>query len=771
MTGFDRCFQGARFGRVASLTVSGVTLAVMLGLPAAGTAEPSGAQRTIQLASDDELLDQASDASGDQADGGDSGDDGDGLLSGSNGGDGSGEGTEGSDGSSDDLLSGSDDGGSGSESADDELLGGSDNADGSGDGDDLLSGSDDGESSGSGDDLLGGSDDGDDGGGLLSDDAKDGSDEKTAKDDKPKSEAEKSSFEMHKAAFEKAEGRYPSANTCKTCHPRQYRQWSVSQHAYAQMSPVYMAMQMAINSKNSGSTGDFCIRCHNPVGMNLGESVYTSNLNRPATSREGITCVVCHRVKKPYGKISGRLPLEEGDVLAPVKGPSGNKELKRVLDKPQKYRVTADRDEPGREIHKEAKKFFQMTEPGFCGTCHDVKSPAGFRLEDAFSSFHNSPASANGTTCQDCHMGKEQGVDSGYARGPAAVVGGEPTAPGKLTNHYFAGPDYPIIHPGIFPHNKEALEFKNLRQWLKFDHEKGWGTDDFEQSISLDHEFPDAWRAPADRYDGRDMLEDQFKKLEWAKKERMEVLRNGFELSPIRVTESTTERLAFKVDVRNPTPGHATPTGFDAERLIFLQVTVRDSEGKVVYESGDRDPNGDVRDSHSLYVHRGDVPIDEDLFSLQSRFVMRMARGGEREEILALNHSATPQPLQRPQTRANSVYGRPRGARKHKKSIPPLGAKTADYDVPAEKLTGDGPYTINVKLIAQMVPVNLIAAIQDVGFDYGMTPKQIAERVVEGAHTLYDKTTTVTLDGTRQQAVKPTRANAADAHRPPERGR
>ena len=38
------------------------------------------------------------------------------------------------------------------------------------------------------------------------------------------------------------ESRYPSANTCATCHPRHYAEWSVSQHAYAQLSPVYLAM-------------------------------------------------------------------------------------------------------------------------------------------------------------------------------------------------------------------------------------------------------------------------------------------------------------------------------------------------------------------------------------------------------------------------------------------------------------------------------------------------------------------------------------------------
>lgn len=43
----------------------------------------------------------------------------------------------------------------------------------------------------------------------------------------------------HQALF--VESRYPSATTCKTCHPKHYKEWSVSQHAYAQLSPVYLS--------------------------------------------------------------------------------------------------------------------------------------------------------------------------------------------------------------------------------------------------------------------------------------------------------------------------------------------------------------------------------------------------------------------------------------------------------------------------------------------------------------------------------------------------
>ena len=49
----------------------------------------------------------------------------------------------------------------------------------------------------------------------------------------------------HDALF--AESRYPSAATCGTCHPKHYKEWAVSSHSYAQLSPVYMSLNSEIN--------------------------------------------------------------------------------------------------------------------------------------------------------------------------------------------------------------------------------------------------------------------------------------------------------------------------------------------------------------------------------------------------------------------------------------------------------------------------------------------------------------------------------------------
>ncbi|MGI9413669.1 MAG: multiheme c-type cytochrome [Hyphomicrobiales bacterium] len=561
--------------------------------------------------------------------------------------------------------------------------------------------------------------------------------------EKKKAKAKTDSDEEHAKLF--AESRYPSATTCATCHPKHYEEWSVSSHAYAQLSPVYMAMQIAINMKTSSTTGDFCIRCHNQVGMNLGESIFASNLDRNPTSREGITCTVCHRLNQDYGKVSGRFALEQGDIYAPIYGPSGGRELNRVL-KSSDFNVSTSSKDPGRAIHGKAKKFAALTTPHFCGSCHDVNLPNGFRLEEAFAEWQRSPAAKRGETCQDCHMGKVQGVASGYERGPAAIVGEVPTKNRKLTNHFFAGPDYSIIHPGLFPHNVEAAELKTMREWLQFNYKAGWGTDKFEDAVPKGYKFPKAWKSPDERYDAREILNTQFKRLKTAEKLRREVLQNGFKLSKIKVARAGRRGIDFSIDVKNGTDGHGVPTGFDAERLIFLQVTVRDPKGRVVYKSGDRDPNGDVRDAHSLYVHNGELPLDEDLFNMQSKFIVRLIRGGEREQVLAVNTSAAVLPFVRPERRAATIYGRPRGSRKHKKTIEPLGSRTAKYKVDADELTTGGVYTISVKLIAQMVPVNLIAAIQIAGFDYNMSPKGIADAVVDGAMVVHTRRAKVRID-------------------------
>ncbi len=554
--------------------------------------------------------------------------------------------------------------------------------------------------------------------------------------------AQPSGAELHEQLF--LENRFPSANTCAQCHVKQYREWSVSSHAYAQLSPMLTAFQNALNKKNSSTAGDFCLRCHAPTGTALGEPTSMSNLERSAASREGITCVSCHRVSQSFGKVTGRYPIVEGDIFDPVYGIDDGSRFQEAQAQPQKYRMHSNRGESGRAVHGEVKAFSGLSSARFCNTCHEVTSQGGFRTHEMMVEFKRSPAAKRGVTCVDCHMGTVEGKESPREIGPAAVVGGVPTPDRPLARHLFAGPDYSIIHPGIFPHNVEATKLKTLQEWSRFDHKAGWGTDEFEDVVNDDYPFPAAWISADDRYDARAILDDQFELLGWAAEKRVEVLQNGFGVSQINVKRTSPARgLNFSLEVSNITDGHYTPSGFDIERTVFMQVTVTDSAGNIVFQSGDRDPNGDLRDSHSRYVAAKLLPHDDSLFNLHSKTYVGIVRGPERAQILAPPVSRNALPMVRPDPRPTMLYGRNRNTRKHRGGIPPGQSRTAAYRVPADKLRPGQTYTIEARLMFQPLPISLIYEIQSVGFDYDMSPKEVADRLVKDTTEIWRRKATV----------------------------
>lgn len=553
--------------------------------------------------------------------------------------------------------------------------------------------------------------------------------------------AQESADEAHQQLF--SENQYPSANECANCHKQHFEEWAVSQHAYAQMSPVFNAMHGTIGKLTAGTNGDFCIRCHTPVGMNLGEKEFMSNIDRHPTSREGVTCIACHRLNQSYGKISGRLHIEGGDLTKTFYGPTGNNEgIQHVMEKGAAH---ADPSRGGKQIHAKVEPFFQLTTPAFCGTCHDVNLVNGFRLEEAFSEYKNSPAAQNGVTCQDCHMGKEPGkilTDKSdpdfeiinYDFGPIANNVRVKLQDRKRTNHMFVGPDYSLLHPGIFPHNDTAAEMATINEWLQFNWKEKWGSEEFESEVDEDeYEFPERWADSFDREEAWELLVTNLELLKNMEQQRLKLMRNGYLLGDIKVDENDSDGIEFAVQVKNGTDGHNVPTGFDAERLVWLYVEVRDANDKLIKVSGDLDPNGDLRDLHSTYVHNHELPLDDELFNLQSKFLVRNLRGGEREQVLPVNYSASPLVFLRPSTNATVLNGRPNGARKHKKTIEPLGERWANYTVTEEQLAqGKGPFKVKVQLKAAMIPVNLVNEIKDVGFDYGLSARDISETLAFG---------------------------------------
>ncbi len=461
---------------------------------------------------------------------------------------------------------------------------------------------------------------------------------------------------------------FPSAKQCATCHPKQYDEWSRSMHAYAQHSPVMEAFQLTLVERTSGTMGTFCTRCHTPIGIALGENGSRRNVNRSRISMEGITCVVCHRRESGRYKSSGRVRIEPGKLLDTcVYGP---------FDDPQ---------QPGGVHHAAGMPYIKTSQ--FCGECHDVTSPEGVRLEEAFSEWLNSPAAKAGITCQQCHMGPEQGVplaDDGRPLGRAAVVPGvdpESLPLRRLSDHTFAGPDYSLLPDTEFPHKLD---------WMY--------ETDYRDVANL---------TPYQQKTLKDLRRSNREHLRIATSKRYELLRNAAEISVAHPRGARPgQRVIVDVDVTSKFSGHGLPTGFTAERQVWVAVEVRDPRGGLVFASGDLDDNHDLRDEHSHQVMTGRLPHDPYLLNFQSKFITLTNKGTERSVVVSVNRHLAPLNILRPATGISASFGRPHGFRVSKGNLPPL--KTIGQRYPVSLPREAGEYTVDVRLNFRHLPPTLL---------------------------------------------------------------
>ncbi len=510
-----------------------------------------------------------------------------------------------------------------------------------------------------------------------------------------------------------ADSRYPSAFACATCHEKIFEEWSVSSHAYAAVSPMFQKFEQKINDISQATIGYFCYRCHSPAGVSLGISRAAPLWDMPQVAREGVTCVACHRVNQRYGKVNGERRIEPGDMFAPVYGSIGGSGVAEVIDHKNDFKVKTSPWEqgPGQDIHVAGCYFDQLSKPEFCVSCHQVAVQPGIKLEVVWEQYRASPACKKGISCQDCHMGRLPGVASGYETGPAAVVNGKTIYNHrKHANHVFYGPGYSIAHPGVFPFNKDALRW-SMPDWLQFDYRAGWGTEEFEEAIAeglLHVNFPPVWANVDDRYDARDVIDANLKKLGMKDVTRHQIMENGshvdgpfFDKPLVRGHD-----LRFHYIVTNRNDGHNMPSGsLGAQPQLWANVVLIGPRGQRIWESGYTDRWGDVADIHSEDVRHKRIPYDWQLFNLQTMFLITGATGTDREFFLPVNVDIDQLPYLRPGAQPISVMNHPPFIRMEGRSLAPLGSRRAPYKVPAELIQEPGCYRLSFRLRMRTQPI------------------------------------------------------------------
>jgi nitrate/TMAO reductase-like tetraheme cytochrome c subunit len=504
---------------------------------------------------------------------------------------------------------------------------------------------------------------------------------------------------------------YPTAAQCGECHKQIYDEWSSSQHAYASISPMFHAFEQKFQELTKGTVGTFCVRCHQQVGTQLGENRETPLWAMSQISREGVSCITCHRVKEQYNKVNGERRVEPGKIFEPVYGTGEKSVIKDVIADKETYSVKTSKDGRGLDIHNGMMTNPQLSKSEFCVSCHQVAVNLGIKLEIVWDQYRDSPARKAGVSCQDCHMGKVPGKPEGYATAPSAVVGGKEINPGrKHADHRFIGPGYSIAHPGVFPHNVKAQAF-TMKDWLQFDWRAGWGTPEFEDKVAsgkVKVAFPKRWADALDREDARQILDENLVKLDERDKIRKQVMENGAQVDGpyIEGNPRVGRTLAFSYNIKNVNSGHNLPSGsLGAQPQLWVNVALVDPDGKNVWESGYVDNNGDLADLHSLEVAASRIKADQQLVNFQTKFLTTNVKGTDREMYLPVNFDIDPLPHLRPPQIPTTVLNHPPLVRMENHSLPPLGEKQAKYQVPGNLIKKPGKYRLAFRLRSRAEPI------------------------------------------------------------------
>jgi len=166
-----------------------------------------------------------------------------------------------------------------------------------------------------------------------------------------------------------------SSVKCKECHQEIFDSWKNTTHAMSIEDPIFKAAYMEAYLNTKGVVKLNCLRCHAPVAL-INKDY---DLEKDITN-EGVTCDFCHSIKK----------IDLGDRTAPFKFESKGIKmgpLSGVLSPAHETKIS---------------NLFKSAE--ICAGCHEYVNDAGVKILGTYSEWKDSPYSAEGKQCQDCHM-------------------------------------------------------------------------------------------------------------------------------------------------------------------------------------------------------------------------------------------------------------------------------------------------------------------------------------------------------------------------------
>jgi tetratricopeptide (TPR) repeat protein len=200
---------------------------------------------------------------------------------------------------------------------------------------------------------------------------------------------------------------FPTAQYCSHCHQESHKQWRQSAHANSFRTPWYQRNVKLLMNEKGVEFARHCEGCHNPIALLSGSITKGVSQKRP-TDDDGITCSVCHSIKRVDQRGTGSYVMGQPAVLVDEAG-------KPIVGKVSDAEILAHLDRHSKAVMQD---FYKT--PEYCTSCHkaalpqtlnDYKWQRAIFLSDEWqlSSFaKQSPlpfySKPTVSTCQTCHM-------------------------------------------------------------------------------------------------------------------------------------------------------------------------------------------------------------------------------------------------------------------------------------------------------------------------------------------------------------------------------
>jgi len=348
---------------------------------------------------------------------------------------------------------------------------------------------------------------------------------------------------------------FPDAEYCGHCHQEAYRQWRQSLHSNAFRTPFYRASVNILIRTKGVEFARHCDSCHNPIGVLAGALTSGSNLDR-SFDRDGLTCMTCHSIQRVQSTLGNgsfimgvpAVMVDEQGNRIPGKVPYGD-----ILEHPERHAKAVMRD--------------LLHQPEFCSACHKANLPPqlnGYKWIRAFTAYdewQNSKFSqrnpltfyaADFTPCQGCHMPRKPNVLPDYGAKNGTLV----------SHRWLAGNTAVPYYYGFDEQLEKTIEFLKSGRFLNVD------------VFALKINGGETLTAP---------------------------------LGTVPFTLKPADMVEADVVIQNKNIAHSLIPEVRDLYEAWVEFTVKDSSGAVIYQSGFLKPDGSLDERAHSFTNR---PVD-----------------------------------------------------------------------------------------------------------------------------------------------------------------